>query len=75
MFGGFMYRNRVLKSNLIMEFKGITIFKQRISMSIFSQEKHSLNVFPCKINSLFVELKFCAQTKEEKYKCDLNIAW
>ena len=28
-----------------------------------------------KINSLFVELKFCAQTKEEEYKCDSNIAW
>ena len=27
----------------------------------------SLNAFFCKINSPFVELKFCAQTKEEEY--------
>ena len=35
----------------------------------------SLNAFFCKINSIFVELEFCAQTKEEEYKCDSNIAW
>ena len=34
----------------------------------------SPNAFFCKINSLFVELKFCTQTKEEEYKCDSNIA-
>ena len=32
-------------------------------------------MFFCKINNLFVELKFCAQTKEEEYKCDSYVAW
>ena len=35
----------------------------------------SLKVFFCKINSLFAELQFCVQTKEEEYKCDSNRAW
>ena len=40
------------------------LLKKNISLSAFFE-----------INSLFVELEFCAQTKEEEYKCDSNIAW
>ena len=35
-FEGFMYQNRVFKYNLIMEFKDITILKERVSMCISS---------------------------------------
>ena len=31
---GFMYQNRVLKCNLIMEFKDTTILKEKVSMRI-----------------------------------------
>ena len=36
MFEGFMYQNRVLKCNLIMEFKDVTILKERASMCVSS---------------------------------------
>ena len=36
MFERFMYQNRVLKCNLIMESKDITILEERVSMYIFS---------------------------------------
>ena len=49
--------------------------KRGLVCASFLKKNIRLNAFFCKINSLFVELKFCAQTKEEEYKCDLNIAW
>ena len=63
MFKGFMYQNGVLKCNLIMEFKNITILNKRVSMCMSSQDNSQC--FFYKINSPFEEIKVCAQTKEE----------
>ena len=75
MFQGFMYQNGILKCNLIMAFKDIKIFKRGLVCASLLKENISLSSFLCKINSLSVELRFFAQTKEEEYKCDSNIAW
>ena len=74
MFKGFIYKKGVFKCNLIMEFKHIKILKEGQYVHPFFRKTCAM-LFFCKINSLFVELKFCAQTKEEEYKYDSNIAW
>ena len=48
--------------------------KRGLVCASLHKKNTSFNAFFCKINSLFVELKFYAQTKEEEYKCDSNIA-
>ena len=58
-----------------MEFKDITILKRGLVCASLLRKNISINVLFSKINSLFVELKFSTQTKEEEYKCGSNIAW
>ena len=64
-----MHKNGVFNYNLIMEFKDITILKERICASLL-KKNISLNAFFVRL-----KLKFCAQTKEEEYKCDSNLTW
>ena len=41
MFEGFMYEDRALKCSLIMEFKDITVLKERVIAYISLNEKHA----------------------------------
>ena len=49
--------------------------KRGLACASLLKKNISLNVLFCKINSLFVELKLSAQTKEEEYKFHSNMAW